>query len=192
MPSVWILTGPIGSGKSTIRREFEALGTRTIDADQITHDVYAPDGPLFDEIAARWPKAVVDARVDRKALAAIVFDDPIERIALEQMVHPEVALTILEHLAAAGDEPVIVEISVPKDLLGVGPGATIVADLEDAERFNRLLARGMDPADITRRMVSQPTREEWLALGHHVISTAGSHEEVAARVRHWVQTHLNG
>ena len=192
MPSVWILTGPIGSGKSTIRREFEALGTRTIDADQIAHDVYAPHGPLFGEISARWPETVVDGNVDRKMLAAIVFDDPVERVALEEMVHPEVALSILEELAAAGDEAVIVEISVPKDLLGVGPGAPIVADLEDSERFNRLLARGMDPADIARRMVSQPTREEWLALGNHVISTAGSPEDVSERVRRWVKTNLTG
>lgn len=185
MPRVWILTGGIGSGKSTIRRQLELLGFAAIDADAVAHRVYEPDGPGFDAVARRWPEVIVEGRVDRAALAAIVFADPEALADLEAIVHPEVALTILREIAASPAHELVVELSVPHDLLGVGAAMTIVADLDDRERLRRLVARGMDPHEVARRMSRQPTRAEWRRLGHHILSTEGTHEEVAERVREW-------
>lgn len=185
MPRVWILTGGIGSGKSTIRHQLESMGVAAIDADAIAHQVYEPDGPAFAAIARRWPEVVVEGRVDRSALAAIVFADPAALAELEAIVHPEVALTILRQVAASPAEDVVVELSVPHDLLGVGEAMTIIADLDDRERLRRLVARGMDPHDVARRMSRQPTRAEWRRLGRHVISTEGTRHELEERVRRW-------
>jgi dephospho-CoA kinase len=185
MPRVWILTGGIGSGKSTIRRELESLGFAAIDADAIAHDVYAPDGPGFAAVARHWPEVVTEGRVDRTSLAAIVFADPEALRELEAIVHPEVALGILRQIAASPAEEMVVELSVPRDLLGVGEDMTIVADLDDRERLRRLVARGMDPHEVARRMSRQPTRAEWRRRGRHIISTEGTPDEVAERVRHW-------
>jgi dephospho-CoA kinase len=185
MPRVWILTGGIGSGKSTIRRQLESMGVAAIDADSIAHQVYEPDGPAFAAIAHRWPEVVVEGRVDRSALAGIVFADPAALAELEAIVHPEVALTILRQIDAGPAEDVVVELSVPHDLLGVGESMTIIADLDDRERLRRLVARGMDPHDVARRMSRQPSRAEWRRLGRHVISTEGTRQEVAERVRRW-------
>ncbi len=185
-----MLTGGIGSGKSTIRDELEDLGVATIDADRLAHDMYEPGGPAYSMVAEAWPEVVVDGRIDRAILASIVFDDPVELRRLEDIVHPALTLAILDELVAAGEDDVVVEVSVPKDLLGVGPEATIVADLDNAERFKRLMERGMDPGDISRRMARQPTREEWRALGNHVVSTDGSREDVSRRVRDmWRRLH---
>lgn len=185
MPRVWILTGGIGSGKSTIRHQLELLGFAAIDADAIAHQVYEPDGPGFAAVARRWPEVIVEGRVDRSALAAIVFADPEALAELEAIVHPEVALTILRRIAASPAEDLVVEVSVAHDLLGVGEAMTIVADLDDRERLHRLVARGMDPHEVARRMSHQPTRAEWRRLGGHVISTEGTHQEVAERVGRW-------
>ncbi len=180
---VWMLTGGIGSGKSTVRRELEKIGVATIDADGLAHHMYEPDGPVFGQVAEAWPEAVVDGRIDRSILASIVFDDPVELRRLEDIVHPALTLALLDELVAAGGRDVVVEVSVPKDLLGVGPQATIIADLETGERFKRLVERGMEPSDVSRRMARQPTREEWRALGNHIVSTSGSRDEVAQRVQ---------
>ena len=52
------LTGGIGSGKSTIARQFEALGIDCIDADQIARDVVNPGMPALDQIAQHFGNSV--------------------------------------------------------------------------------------------------------------------------------------
>lgn len=154
----------------------------TIDADRVGHAVLEPDGSAFDAVARRWPDTVVDGIIDRGRLGATVFADPSELAELEAITHPEIAKEIATRIAEAGDSIVVIEVSVPKDLVGVGWLRTVVADLGVEERRARLLARGMDPADIDRRMAAQPSRDGWRARGRWVVSTAGTREDVAERV----------
>jgi dephospho-CoA kinase len=183
MAEVWVLTGGIGSGKSTIRQTLDRSGAVTIDADRVGHAVLEPDGSAFDAVAGRWPSVVVDGRIDRAALGAIVFSDPDELRALEAITHPAIAAAIARQIAEAEAAVVVIEVSVPKDLVGVGWMRTIVADLDEEERIRRLVARGMDEADVRRRMRHQPSRDGWRARGRWVISTAGTRQEVEADVR---------
>jgi dephospho-CoA kinase len=183
MADVWVLTGGIGSGKSTIRQALDRLGAVTIDADRVGHVVLEPTGSAFDAVARRWPSVVVDGRIDRAALGAIVFSDPDELRSLEAITHPAIAAGIARRIAEAGAAVVVIEVSVPKDLVGVGWMHTIVADLDEEERIRRLVARGMDEADVRRRMGHQPSRDGWRARGRWIISTAGTREEVEEDVR---------
>ncbi|MFP5333413.1 MAG: dephospho-CoA kinase [Acidimicrobiia bacterium] len=184
MADVWVVTGGIGSGKSTIRRTMGELGAVTIDADRVGHEVLEPDGAAFSQVAATWPSVVVDGHIDRLRLAAIVFADEDELQRLESISHPAIAALITERIAeAAENDVVVVEISVPKDLLGVGWLRTIVADLPDEERVGRLVERGMDRTDVERRMRAQPSRDEWQARGRWIVPTSGSREAVERRVR---------
>lgn len=191
MAEVWVVTGGIGSGKSLIRGTLERLGAVTIDADRIGHEVLEPEGPAFSAVARRWPEAVSDGRVDRAALGRIVFDDREALAELEAITHPAIAAEIATRIADAGDRVVVVEVSVPTDIIGVGPDRTIVADLPLEIRKERLRGKGMEPDDIERRMANQPDREGWRRLGRWTISTEGSKAEVAERVaalwRHTVQ-----
>jgi dephospho-CoA kinase len=182
MTDTWVVTGGIGSGKSTVRQALEDLGAVTIDADKVGHQILEPGGAAYDQVAGRWPEVVKDGRIDRSALAAIVFEDPQALSELEAITHPAIAATIAATIAEAGEKTVVVEVSVPRDLLGVGWMRTIVADLPVEMRRERLRARGMEDGDIDRRMANQPTREGWKALGRWVVSTAGSRDEVVDRV----------
>ena len=183
MERTWVVTGGIGSGKSTIRRRLGELGATTIDADAVGHDVLSPGGAAERAVRDRWPSVVVDDRISRPALGAIVFSDPDELRALEAITHPVIADDIRRRIASAGDDAVVVvEVSIPKDLVGVGWLRTIVADLPVGERIRRLVARGMEREDIDRRLAAQPDRDDWRARGRWIVRTAGTHEEVRARV----------
>ena len=183
MANVWVVTGGIGSGKSTIRRTLGELGAVTIDADQIGHGVLKPGGAAFGAVAERWPSVVREGRIDRAELGRIVFTDASELKDLEAITHPAIASDIARSIAAAGDSIVVVEVSVPKDLIGVGWLHTIVADLPVEQRRERLIERGVEPAEVDRRMSAQPSRDEWRARGRWIISTAGTRQDVAERVR---------
>jgi dephospho-CoA kinase len=183
MADVWVVTGGIGSGKSTITETLGELGAKIIDADRLGHDILDPDGPAFRAVAERWPSVVERGRVDRSRLGRIVFSDPEALRELEAITHPAIAAEIARSIAAAGDVTVVVEVSVTKDIVGAGWLRTIVADLEDDVRRERLVARGMNDDDIERRMAVQPGRDGWRARGRWIVSTAGSRDEVAERVR---------
>ena len=182
MADVWVVTGGIGSGKSTIRETMAGLGALSIDADRIGHSVLEPDGPAFGPVSDRWPSVVVDGRIDRARLGSIVFSDTNQLQELERITHPAISADIAQQIADAGNRVVAVEVSVPRDIVGVGWLRTIVADLDVSVRVDRLVARGMDPEEVLRRMRAQPDREGWRARGRWIISTAGPKSAVAKRV----------
>ncbi len=80
------LTGSIGMGKSTTAAMFRELGIAVFDADRCVHQVYAGEPPAA--LAARFPEAVVDGKIDRSRLGSLVFDDREAMAALEEMIHP--------------------------------------------------------------------------------------------------------
>jgi dephospho-CoA kinase len=176
----WLLSGGVGSGKSAVRALLERSGLETIDADSIGHEVLEQDGTAFDQVAERWPLVVIDGRIDRKALGAIVFDDRGELEALEEITHPHIFGTI-ERLVQGIDDVVVVEI--PLIRVGMkGVWRRIVVDCDDSTRLGRLSERGMTSADAEARMRSQPSRSEWLAVADLVVPNYGSPGELASTV----------
>lgn len=186
--NVWLLTGGIGSGKSTIRSMLSKRGALTIDADQVGHQVLEPGGLAHDAVAARWPEVVFDGIIDRKRLADIVFNDASELHALEAISHPAISATLKQWVRDSDADVIIVEMSVPRDFLGVGPSRTIVADVDMSTRRKRLVDKGMPLEDINRRMAAQPDRDGWVERGGWVICTDGTLDDVEYRVdRLWPQ-----
>ena len=186
--NVWLLTGGIGSGKSTVRKMLSKRGALTIDADQVGHQVLEPGGAAHDAVAARWPEVVFDGIIDRTRLADIVFHEPSELHALEAISHPAITATLRKWVDESDAEVIVVEVSVPRDFLGVGPSRTIVADVDMSTRKKRLIDKGMELEDINRRMANQPDRDGWVERGGWVICTDGDLEAVENRVdRLWPQ-----
>lgn len=84
------LTGSIGMGKSTTAAMFAARGVPVWDADAAVHRLY-DGGAAVAPIAAVFPEAVADNRVDRAALKKALTRDSTALQRLEQIVHPLVA-----------------------------------------------------------------------------------------------------
>ena len=70
------LSGGVGSGKSTVAALLAEHGAVVIDADAIAREVVEPGTPGYDAVVARFGDDVVaDGRLDRPALAKLVFND---------------------------------------------------------------------------------------------------------------------
>ncbi|MGO8737937.1 dephospho-CoA kinase [Rhodoblastus sp.] len=80
------LTGSIGMGKSTAAAMFRDFGIPVFDADDCVHQIYAGAPPAA--MAARFPEALADGRIDRKRLGSLVLADPEAMTVLEKIVHP--------------------------------------------------------------------------------------------------------
>ena len=92
------ITGGSGSGKTTLLRAVERLGGLGLDCDAIYHCLLETDDALVAAIGARFPGTVRDGRVDRPALAAVVFADPAELAALDALTHEAVAREVRRRL----------------------------------------------------------------------------------------------
>ena len=180
----WVLSGGIGSGKSTVRRLLEERGFLGIDADSIGHEVLEPDGPAFPSVSQGWPQVVVDGTIDRKALGRIVFGDPGQMRTLEAITHPYIFGTILTRLKDR-DDPVVVEVPLIDHGLGAG-WSRLIVDCEDTVRLERLVDRGLDPLDAGARMKAQPERSRWLAVADVVIPNHEALEDVSRSVARFV------
>ena len=82
------LTGSIGMGKSTAAGMLRQLGVPVHDADASVHRLMAKGGAAVPQIAALFPEAVRDGRVDRGLLGQAVFGDAAALRRLESVLHP--------------------------------------------------------------------------------------------------------
>jgi len=182
-----IVGGGIGSGKSTVLRMMEQRGVVVIEADRIGHEILEPDGAAFAAVAARWPEVVVVGRVDRPRLAAIVFADTEQLRALEAISHPLIAAEIGRRVEAAGGDDVALELPLNADVVGSGWLRLAVVAPRN-QRLERAIDRGMDGADVSRRIDAQPDREAWIDAADFVIENSGSLLDLEAAVDRVVAT----
>jgi dephospho-CoA kinase len=183
------LTGPIGCGKSTIARWLADAGGTAIDADAVSREVTAPGQPALAAIAARFGPGVLAAggSLDRAALAVIVFADPAALRDLEAIVHPAVRLRILDAFAAAerhGAPFVVVEaIKLVEGGLAAACDEVWLVTCASAAQRARLVGRGLDPAEIDRRIAAQAGIGERAGrVATRVVDTSGPREATAAAV----------
>jgi dephospho-CoA kinase len=180
------LTGGVGSGKSTVSALLAERGAVIIDADAIAREVVEPGTPGFDAVVAQFGESVVgpDGRLDRPALAAIVFRDEARRAELNAIVHPLVGQRTAELMADA-PEGAIVVYDVPllvESELAAGFDIVVVVEAGVDTRLARLEQRGMAVADARERMAVQSTDEQRRAAADELIRNDGSREELEAQV----------
>jgi dephospho-CoA kinase len=185
-----LLSGGIGSGKSAVARILRSRGICTIDADSVGHDVLSPAGEAHAQVAALWPSVVVEGRIDRARLAAVVFDDPVALHRLESISHPAIRARIMR-LMMKSDAPIVaVEVPLISNFLP-GSWLRVVVDASDEVRRRRLRDRGMKESDIDLRMMAQPSRAEWLESADWVVNNDGNFDALQAAVEELVE-HLSG
>ena len=122
--------------------------------------------------------------VDRKRLAAIVFQDPKALAALNAIVHPVIMKEIADRLERLGDTDTIVVLDAALIVeLGLAGGLdyTIVVVADERTRVDRLRAsRGMTHQEIFNRIAAQAPTEELVARADAVVTNDGSLEKLAA------------
>jgi len=94
------LTGGYCAGKNVVAGILERRGWACLDLDALGHEAI---DLARDAVAARFGAAAMrpDGSVDRKAVARIVFADPVALADQEAIVHPIVYGMVEERLAAA-------------------------------------------------------------------------------------------
>ena len=176
------LTGGIGSGKSEALAACRRAGAAVLSTDQVVHDLLGTD-EVRDLLAARWGDAVLaDGRIDRAAVAQIVFNQPDELRWLEERLFPLVGAEMAgwrAELEASGDPPRAAVVEVPLLFEAGVEGAfdatvAVVAD----EQLRAERAGSRDHEAIMERAARQLNQDEKASRADHVIRNDGSLEDL--------------
>ena len=189
IPLVVGLIGGIGSGKSAVAMEFARRGARVIPADQIGHEALRQDY-VRREVVRRWGPPMLDENgaIQRRKLGAIVFADPLERKALEALVHPWIRKRIEEEVARAKADPAVRLIVLDAAIL-MEAGWNNVCDrlvYVDAPREVRLARvarqRGWAGRELEDRERAQLPLTEKQVRADHVLDNSSTLEHLGRQV----------
>ena len=86
---VTIITGPIGSGKSTALSVLRELGYETTDLDKISNQILVSN-ESYEFLLKNFPNSIKDGNVVKENIAKIVFSNKEKLNKLEEFLHPKI------------------------------------------------------------------------------------------------------
>jgi len=184
------LTGGMGSGKSLAASYFKALGAQMIDADRISRELVAPGKPAWKEIIEEFGSNVLnpDQTLNRKQIAAIVFNDESKRKKLEDIIHPRVIVEerrLYEkyrqknsRVLAVIDAALLIESGNYKNVDKV-----VVVQCGKEEQIRRVMERdGTARSEVENRLHSQMPLEEKVVFGDYILRNDDTRESLKSQV----------
>lgn len=185
------LTGGLASGKSFVGRTLADFGCTLIQADLLGHQVLLAGGGAYDAVVAEFGNDLLDEsrQIDRRKLAARVFDFPDRLKRLNELVHPCVYQLEedLTEAAFARDSSgiVVVEAAI---LIETGSykkfDRLIVAVCTEEQQLQRAMKRdGFTPEEANARLRRQMPLAEKRKYADFVIDTSSSKENTVQQTR---------
>ncbi|MCC6588809.1 MAG: dephospho-CoA kinase [Bryobacterales bacterium] len=179
------LTGGLASGKSFIAHVLEDAGCHVIRADELGHEVLQPGAEAYAAAVAEFGQGILneDGSIDRRRLAALVFDHPDRLAVLNNIVHPAVFRRQDELIRAAEEQDpsgiVIVEAAI---MYETGSHTRyqkmIVAVCSEEQQIQRAMKRDdADRESVMARLRRQLPLAEKASRADFVIDTSGTKEE---------------
>jgi len=185
------LTGGLASGKSFVGRALADLGCFLIKADDLGREVQNPGGAAYDGIVKEFGSAILspDGSIDRRRLAAQVFQDPERLKRLNALVHPPVKARerqLQQDFALASPDG----IAVTEAAILIETGSyrdydkLIVATCRPEQQIERSMARDhLTREEVLDRMRQQIPLAEKLKYADYAIDTSGTKEDTLAQTK---------
>ena len=187
------LTGGIASGKSSAGKLLqEKHRLAVLDADRYARDALAPGTTASQAVLNRYGKRVFCGdHLDRKALGEIVFNNPNERLWLEQLVHPVVNQMMDQEIIRLADAKAIVLMIPLLFETGLESLCTEIwlVDCDEKQQIERLITRDncTNQQALARINAQWPLARKRLLADRVINNRNGSDEleiEVAVALNH--------
>jgi len=183
-----VLTGTIGSGKSTVAGILRKLGAPVIDSDAVARHIIDPGTPAYQDVIAAFGPDILDVaqRIDRRQLAARVFNNKEALARLNSIVHPRVDAAVEELLAGyqqQGAKAVFVELAFLAGPSWISrAGAYWVVKVNREKALQRLEVRGLSRSQALARLANQSDPEKQIRGDLTVINNDGSLADLKGQV----------
>jgi dephospho-CoA kinase len=181
------LTGGIGAGKSLVAEIFRHLGVPTFNADNEAKWISDNDPEVKGKITQWFGKTLYHSgKLDRQALAWLIFSDQSHLDKVNSLLHPKVMLRFRDWTANYHDRPyvlheaaILFESGLHKHL-----DSTILVTAPKEIRIRRIISRDIvDASSIEKRLEKQWTDEQKATLANYHIINDGIHPVVPAIIQ---------
>ena len=180
------ITGGIASGKSTALKAFAQLEWNTISTDEIVSDLWSSDENLIRAVQDHWGKSEIFSRgnIDKEKIARIIFNNPIERVWLENIIQPLVRSKWVSHVEQSNGELQVVEVPLLFEKNLEPYFSYIISVFVPVKiQFSRLLRRGFSKDEAKSRIASQLSCEEKAKMADVVFLGTGSDVFLSGQVQ---------
>ena len=180
------LTGGIGSGKTTVANLFADLGIKVVDADIVSREVVEIGTSALQQISEHFGDDILlgNGALDRAKLRHRIFQEPAERIWLEELLHPLIRQRTIQQLKSAKSSyallvsPLLLETN--QHLLA---NHILVVDVPEATQIARTITRDNNSEEQIRAILAaQCSRDDRLSKADSIIENIGSTEKLSEKV----------
>jgi dephospho-CoA kinase len=194
------LTGGLASGKSFVAQGFADFGCLVVHADELGHRVLDADGEAYAAVLAEFGHEIrnADGSINRRTLAAMVFNNPARLEKLNSFVHPPVRARtrkLLDDFERSNPRGIaVVEAAI---LVETGAYRSYDKLIVAACRPDQQLERAMSRDQLTReealaRMSRQMPLEEKVKYADFVIDTSGTKQHTIDQTRALFENLVDG
>ena len=155
------ITGGTGCGKTTLLKEIEARGGLILDCDAVYHELLTKDCALLNAINDRFPGVVVDKKLERKKLGAIVFADEQALQDLNAITHGAIKAEIIRRLAEKPALAAIDAIALFEGGLAELCDTTVAVTAPREDRIERLMKRDSISREYAIKRIDAQKSEVW-------------------------------
>lgn len=185
------LAGGIGAGKTLVAGMLESLGARVIDFDRLAHEeLGSPE--VVTTLRSWWGESICSAegKVDRQAVASIVFSEPAELARLERVLYPRIGRCCEQLLVSSAADPGVkaMVLDAPK-LFEAGLNelcdTVIFVEADFSARARRVAeSRGWTEQELIRRENLQNPLDTKKAVADHVVINQSGADVLREQVEH--------
>lgn len=186
-----VLTGGIGSGKSTIASFLKLYGYEVVCADSIAHTILDQSTKEVVEIFGK--EILENNRINRKRLGEIVFNDKKKKEILEKILHPKIKEEILKQAKALETKkiPYFLDIPLFYETKNYPFKEVLLVFVPREIQIQRIQKRDhLESQAIQARISSQMPLEEKKQLASYVIDNSGDLENLQKEVEKYLQDYL--
>ena len=185
------ITGGTGCGKTTLLKEIEERGGLVLDCDAVYHELLTRDEALLNAINDRFPGVVVDKKLERKKLGAIVFNDEAALHDLNAITHGAIKAEIVRRLAENPRLAAIDAIALFEGGLAELCDATVAVCAPKEVRVRRLMHRDGITREYAQNRINAQKSEDWFRkMCGHTLNNDGTQEEFVVKCSEFLDSVL--
>ncbi|MBR1659172.1 MAG: threonylcarbamoyl-AMP synthase [Oscillospiraceae bacterium] len=175
------ITGGSGCGKTTALSVLEDMGALVLDADRIYHDLTASDKRLRAELTERFGAVYEGGKLNRRALAEIVFANPSALAELNELTHKyvlaEIDRRLTEHALNGGTLAAVDAVALIECGLGKRTSFNVAVTAPEEARIERIALRDGISREAARARIAAQKSDEWYECScGHVLRNDGDRD----------------
>lgn len=190
-PKVIVITGSIGTGKSTAVDIIKEFGFTVLDSDKIVHEGYNIGSELYYKIINHFGEDILKGdEIDRQKLGETVFNNNKKLNELNNMVHGYVYDKLKEGIEASKEKVIFLDIPLlfeTKDIHEpIYDEIWLIYVSEETQRkrlTERAIAENKKPEEVLKIIDKQISIKEKVFMADVVINNEGTVEELKENIK---------